>query len=725
MINEGKSPVYSEEAIAKYKSGEDPDNFPNNRRYDKLIRSGSGVQTEHNVIFSGGIEQNRYSMSMGYLHQDGLIQKNTLERYTIRLNLDSKVGEKLDLSFKLQGKHTIKNEPFPTPTSLIFNALKLPPTVAGRKSDGTYDHVSGITLEGWLDSDSFDTEKQNYVFGSMELTYQILKDLTITGIAGYTNTDISDRTYSAEIILNDNAKISPSYLNSQRSNLAYLTLQSFLKYNKSFGEHRIDITGGYSQEEKNTEWDRTYRDNFPSNTLYQINAGSSQNMGSYGSGSGWALMSFFGRIDYSYRVKYLMQLNARYDGSSRFPKGNRFDLFSSVSEGWMISEEDFFDVAWIDNLKIRGSYGELGNQEVGLYPYQQTLNLGKVYPFGGQIYPGLAATTLPNKDLSWERTKVYDMGLDFVGWKGKLSVTSDFFIKRTEDILYKISSSTILGLTPSEQNAGIVDNRGFEIQVGYKNNIGELSYSITPNFSYVRNKVVSLFNVERDIAKGLFVGEPITSIYGYEAEGLFVDDEDIANYATQPYVAKPGYPRLKDLNGDGKVTPEMDRKVIGNLFPKYSFGSTISGSYKNLDFSIQLQGVAGIDNLLVGLESEPQEGLAFFKGSTPQQWMVDNRWTPENPDRNAKYPRWETTDQNHPECYTSTYWLRSAAFLRLNYLQIGYSLPAKALKMSKLRVYFSGSNLLTIDGYYEGWDPEMDRYYPPTAVYSIGLNASF
>jgi len=231
--------------------------------------------------------------------------------------------------------------------------------------------------------------------------------------------------------------------------------------------------------------------------------------------------------------------------------------------------------------------------------------------------------------------------------------------------------------------------------------------------------------VERDIAKGLFVGKPITSIYGYVAEGLFIDEEDISSYATQPYIAKPGYPRLKDLNGDGKVTPELDRKVIGSLFPEYSFGATLSAFYKGFDLSVQLQGVAGIDNLLVGLESEPQEGLAFFKGSTPQQWMVDNRWTPENPDRNARYPRWETTDQNHPECYLSTYWLRSAAFMRLNNLQIGYTIPSGIVKMSKLRVFFSGSNLLTLDGYYEGWDPEMDRYYPPTAVYSFGINAGF
>jgi hypothetical protein len=374
----------------------------------------------------------------------------------------------------------------------------------------------------------------------------------------------------------------------------------------------------------------------------------------------------------------------------------------------------------------------LGNQNIGLYPYQQTLDLGKIYIFGDQVFPGTVATTLPNSDLTWETTKIKNVGLDFTFWSGKLNFNTDFYVKRTEGILYNISTSAILGLIPSEQNAGIVENVGWDFQLVYRNSINDFTYSIVPNFSMVKNEVISLFNVERDIDKGLFIGEPLAAIYGYEADGLFVSEDDIAAYPDQPFVTKPGYIRLKDISGpdglpDGIVTPEYDRRVIGSEFPKYNFGVSLSADYKAFDFRIQLQGVAGVNDLL-----DNHEGWGFYDSSTPQKWMVDNRWTEDNPDPNASYPRMEDMKGN-PLTTTSTYWLRSAAYLRINNLQLGYSIPKELLNninMESLRIYFSGSNIFTFDSFYPGWDPEMQTVansglYPPTRVLSIGVNANF
>lgn len=273
----------------------------------------------------------------------------------------------------------------------------------------------------------------------------------------------------------------------------------------------------------------------------------------------------------------------RYDGSSRFAKGNEFGFFTSFSAGWNISEEDFFEISWIDNLKIRGSYGILGNQQIGTYPYQKVLSLGSIYVTGDEeaVKPGIQLTRLPFEGITWESTKITNVGVDLNIFGGKLNLIGDYYHKRTENILYSISVSNVLGMSVGEQNAGEVENKGFEFELTHKNKVGEFAYSITSNFSVNYNKVLSLAEVDRDIGKGLFIGEPLNSIYGFETDGLFRDAADIESYATQNFSAKPGWPRFKDISGpdgvpDGQVTSEYDRTIIGNRFPKYLYGMGIT-----------------------------------------------------------------------------------------------------------------------------------------------------
>ncbi|HLU88891.1 MAG TPA: hypothetical protein VKZ51_03605, partial [Cyclobacteriaceae bacterium] len=309
-----------------------------------------------------------------------------------------------------------------------------------------------------------------------------------------------------------------------------------------------------------------------------------------------------------------------------------------------------------------------------------------------------------------------------------------YYYKRTENILYSLSVSGVLGMSVGEQNAGEVENKGFEFELNHKNAIGTFNYSLFSNFSVNQNKVLDLAGVEQDIGKGLFIGESMQSIYGFKTDGLFMDAEDIATYPTQNYTAKPGFPRFRDISGpngvpDGIITAADDRTIIGNMFPKYSFGLGITADYKGFDFYVQLQGQAGLKKLIQGKEQ------AFNNNGNIQQWHVDNRWTEENPDRYAKYPRLEMALHEYPWDVNLDFWTRNASFLRIKTLQLGYNLSPDLLGrtfINHLRVFVSGENLKSFDSYYRGWDPEMTTtggydpsYYPVTRMWSLGLNVQF
>lgn len=736
--NEGRSQVYTDEEIERFKSGVDPENYPNANHYEDLLRSGSGMQTSHDVSFSGGTNTHSYLFSMGYLNQEGLVKKTSFERYNLRLNLDSRLTEKLNLKVRLSGNQGTENEPVSAGSNgqkstagMITYGIKIPNTIPVRKADGSYGNSSGFTTAGWLDSESFGNVKSSNFLGSVELEYDLLKSLKISGKAGYLLDMLYDKMFGAELVVDQFYTEGPAQLTVQNNQSALTTLQLLANYDLSLQKHAIHLLAGYSQEASKSNWTSAFRDDFANNSLYELAAGSQNNMRNDGSASQWALQSFFGRLNYGFDDKYLFEANVRYDGSSRFPKHNRYGLFPSFSAGWILSREDFLQNQsnWIDLLKLRASYGQLGNQQIGLYPYQLVLSTGLDYPLGSPeiLSPGVSATILPNENITWETTAVSNIGFDMSVFNGKLGVEAEYFYKKTTDILYRVSTSQVLGLTPSEQNAGVVENKGWDFNIRHNNNLGPFSYQVALNFSAVNNKVLKLAGIERDLNNGLLVGYPLEAIYGYVTEGLFIDEDDIANYPTQPYAAFPGEYRFKDIgseNGapDGVVDPDHDRKVIGSRLPKYSYGMNIAATYKNFDFSMQFRGLAGFKRFLSGNE----QGRGLLLGSNVQEWMYENRWTPENRHRNAIYPRALVLNAGSVHNWQSTYWLRDASFLRLSNLQLGYTIPKSALSaINRLRVYASARNLLSFDSYYPGWDPESGGNYPPTIVFTVGINANF
>lgn len=735
--NQDLSQTYHPEDIAKYRDGRDPDNYPNVNHLKDLVTSGSGFQSGHNISFSGGGDKFTYLLSLGYLHQEGIVAKNSYDKYNIQFNIDNQILDNLHLKADISAYASVQKEPrsFDGLNVMIGYAAREPSIFAGRKSDGTYGYQDNYCPEGWMDSPSFTNRKHNQFMGGVEFEWNPFKNFYISAKGGYKYFNNYDKDYVSELVYDQYKTYSPNSLTVENGWNSLITLQALARYSMAINKHHLNFLVGASQEEFRDNWGKAYRKSFPNDELYELNAGSENGQTATGSAAEWALRSYFGRINYSFNDRYLLEINARYDGTSRFPSQGRWGLFPSASLAWRLSEESFIKdkISWIDNLKLRISIGKLGNQNVGNYPYQNVISLTKNYPFGNKITSGASVTTLSNSDISWETTQIIDLGLDFSIFQGKLDAVIDVYSKKTSDILYNIKVSDVLGMKPSENNAASVKNNGFEIALTYRGKIGKFNYGISPNFSYTHNEVTSLANgLREDINSGLFVGESLGAIYGYVADGLFVDEEDIKNYPEQPYVAEPGFVRYKDISGpdgkpDGKVDATYDRKVIGTTLPKMTYGLTLFGDYKNIDFSILFSGMGGNKSLMHNYMA-----YAFFNGGSIQQWQVDNRWTKENPDRNAKYIKLTTLSANMGTLQTSTYWLRDASFFRLKNIQVGYTLPSTfihKLGLEKLRIYFSGQNLLCFNKFYKGWDPEGAgnhlEYYPITSVYTVGLNVKF
>lgn len=748
--------AYTQEEIQKFRDGSDPDHYANARYLDEVF-SRKGLQTGHDVTINGGNAENKYMVSFGYLKQNGIVEKNDYQRYNARVNLINEILPGLKLTSRLSGVYGNRKEPMAPGGDdadnmlvLIQKALRFPgltPTILSDGSFGAGRELHG-TPAGWIKSDSFYENPEFSLNANVRLDYNPIKDLLLSAIGAYTYTNGEERTYRSTMKLSGDRVLGPSELKHKMGKTIYKTFQATAEYNKTIGGHTFGILAGYSWEQEDYRYVQGSRDKFPGNDLPYLNAGSPDNQKSEGTGNAWAIQSGFGRLRYNFNERYLFESTVRYDGSSRFPQSKKFGFFPSVAAGWRLSEENFFkeneSLGFISNLKLKVSWGRLGNQNIGNYPYQSVYELGQNYPFGDTYTQGAAVTTAVDPTIKWEETETIDGGLEAVFWNGLLSVNASYFNRRTYDILYKPSGSvsTILGQKISEMNTGELKNFGWEFEVGHRNKIGDVSYNVNANLSIIKNKLTTLGvgNVEQlngMVGNGsdLFIGYPIQMYYGYVSDGVFLDENDIKSWYDQSKVTpnpQPGDIRYKDISGpdgvpDGKIDPNYDRVYLGSRIPKFTFGLNLGVEYKGLDLSVLLQGVAGVTGMLDGFA-----GWAFRGDGNIQKWQAEGRFDPANPTRYPAYPRLEDlSNSTTPNIVTSDFWTQDASYIRLKNIQLGYTFPKKMLqaaKISNLRVYVQAENPLCWNKYKPGWDPEINtsgNYYPILATYTFGVNFKF
>lgn len=484
--------TYTPEMIQKYRDGSDPDNYADEMYLDDLL-GGHALQTKHELSVSGGTEKVQYMVSLGYLRQNGLLDNNYYNRYNARVNLGAELAKNLKLQVRLSGMTSDRHEPS-TPGSLdiggfkgiISNAVRFPgltPTYLQNGEVGLGPKLQGTPV-AWVDCASSYREDYDKFKNNIELSYQPIDGLTLKILGGYNYTLSHVRHYRCDMILTGDKSTGPSTLSDEMKRTVYKTFQAVADYNKSFGKHNLAALVGYTWEDEGQRTLSGSRNNFPSDDVPFLGAGGADGQTNGGGGYDWAIQSVFGRLTYNYDQRYLFETTMRYDGSSRFPTDSKYGFFPSLAAGWRISEEQFWkeneNLSFINNLKLKASYGILGNNNIGNYPYQSVYSLGQAqnYVFGGVYTQGAAVTTYVDPGLKWERTRTTDVGIETAFFNNKLTFNASYFYRKTTDVLYKpaASYSSIFGLSVSQVNTGELENKGWEFEIGHQNTIGKFHY---------------------------------------------------------------------------------------------------------------------------------------------------------------------------------------------------------------------------------------------------------
>ncbi|AEV99011.1 SusC/RagA family TonB-linked outer membrane protein [Niastella koreensis] len=756
--------IYSPADITKFGDGTDPWGHPNTDWYHTTLKTWS-PQSNHNVQMSGGSDNVKYLASLGYENQDGYYKNSATgyKQYDMRLNVDAKVNKYLSTSLGLTAREEYRFFPTVGAQPIFRMLMRGKPTeqevwpngLPGPDIENGQNPIVITTNQTGYDKDHRDYFQTN---GRIDLQVPFVEGLKISGFAALDKYFRREKRWETPWYLYFWDKVSyeadgvtpkltksvrstfndPRLTESQEDQLN-INLSGFISYDKTFGPHTMNIMAAVTRETIGNQTFNAFRRNYISPAIDQLFAGGDAQKDNTGSAYDRARLSYFGRVNYNYKEKYLAEFLWRYDGSYMFPENDRFGFFPGILLGWRLSEEKFFKrVTFINNLKLRASWGQMGNDNIlfnGVlqeYRYLSTYGFNS-YIVGGNVVKTLTETGVPNPGYTWEVANNSNVGLEGSALNSRLSFEFDVFNNIRTKILMQNSAvvPASAGITLPPENLGKVQNRGFEFTIGYNDNFGDFRFGVSVNGGYAKNKVINLPETPGlkpyQYSKGHTFGTDGAAFLVYEYDGVFVDQDDInknkVDYSAATNKLLPGDMKIKDVSGDGKIDADDRVRLEKNRDPWFTGGVNFNLQYKDFDCSILFQGATG--------------GLLFFGTESGTignflKYSYDHRWTVEHPSStDPRLANRGNTYFNGGSFGTNTYWLRSSNYLRLKNVEFGYNLPGKIGQkagVSNLRLYVNGINLVTLDKM-KIYDPESTsgngQYYPQSRILNVGARISF
>jgi TonB-linked SusC/RagA family outer membrane protein len=741
-----------------------PANDPSNPQYVKINtdwqKEGlkTGIRQDHNVSLYGGGPSSTYNLSLDYFDQKGTYVGNgpDYKRYTARINTSAekgilKIGQSFNYTHSHENSLTFRDDILlggippligtlvvAIPTMPVYDSSQLNGFGGSSSEFNGANSLNGIginsILVNWVDVDRTFAN----AYAELKLLNNNGHHLRFKTSVSYDKTTTRDYSWQPPFYLGKFFSKPDAELFDNSRVITNASIENTLNYDKMFGKHAVEVLAGQSYRYGSFVFRQAEAKGFTAPYYPVINNGATNS--SKGSQTESALSSYFGRVNYAYDDRYLLSASIRRDGSSRFAPKNQFGYFPAASVGWKLSSEKFWHVpaSIVSSLKLRGSYGKLGNQEIPDYLFQGTINSGIVYSFNGTFYTGGLQTLVASPDIKWESKTITNAGFDAVMLNGHLDFSAEYYNARSTDLLVGITIPASTGyenLLPTVNSAS-TRNSGVEFTVAYHKNKGELTYDISANLATVSNTTLAVGSDGRPLfgaGSKTDVGHPVGAHYGFVYEGLFQSQDDINNHATQGTPLKPGDVKYKDISGpngkpDGVVDEAYDRTYLGSGIPKFNYGFSFSAAYKKFDLSIFASGSA---KFLIN--SRMYRDLHHSSGALNYSTDMLNRWTPTH--TNTDIPRLNDDDANNGKDSNRPGWLQNGTYLRINTVSLGYSLKENLIKgVASARVYVTAQNLYSFQGY-QGYNPDFTSgvlnpgfdfgSYPKPRTLLVGVQVTF